>query len=184
MFLERLLEDLFSHWRFVFAQQRTANRARKVAIGLLLGMGRRTITRALCFHGQTEEDWSADYKIFSRSRWDEQALFNGIVPQLVESGYLKRDLVAVAWDDTAVPRSGKRVPGGQWMRDSMGPPFHVNLIWGQRYLQASATVKKSIIKNWRRLGAAWPLHRSREPRDIQSSVTTGEISRSLQCNVE
>ncbi len=140
MFLEQLLEDLSRHWSGVFAQRRTANRATKLALGLLLGMGRRTITRALCFHGQTEQDWSADYKIFSRSPWEEQALFGGIVPQLVEGGYLKTDLVAVAWDDTAVPRSGKRIKGGQWMRDSMGPAFHVNLIWGQRFLQASVLV--------------------------------------------
>jgi hypothetical protein len=140
MFLEHVLEDLSRHWRPVFAQQRSASRALKLAIGLLLGMGRRTITRSLCFHGETEVDWSADYKIFSRSPWEEQALFKEIVPQLVRSGYLKTELVAVAWDDTAVPRSGKRVKGGQWMRDSMGPPFHVNLIWGQRFLQASVLV--------------------------------------------
>lgn len=137
MFLQRLLEDLSTHWKQVFAQGRTTERAVKLAVGLLLGMGRRTITRALCFHGQTQEDWSADYKLFSRSRWDEQALFDGVVPQLVEAGYLKQDLVAVAWDDNSVPRSGKHIKGAQWMRDSMGPPFHVNLIWGQRFLQAS-----------------------------------------------
>ena len=82
-------------------------------------------------------DWTADYRFFSRSLWDEQKLFAEIIPQLVEAGYLKTDLVAVAWDDTAVPRSGKRIPGAQWMRDSTGPPFHVNLIWGQRFLQGS-----------------------------------------------
>ncbi len=92
MFLEHVLEDLSRHWRPVFAQQRSASRALKLAIGLLLGMGRRTITRSLCFHGETEVDWSADYKIFSRSPWEEQALFGGIVPQLVGSGYLKTEL--------------------------------------------------------------------------------------------
>ena len=120
MFLQRVLEDLSRHWRPVFARQASAQRAVKLAIGLLLGMGRRTITRALCFHGQTEEDWSADYKLFSRSPWDEQALFGGIVPQLVGRGYLERDLVAVAWDDTAVPRRGKRIKGGQKETQPLG----------------------------------------------------------------
>jgi hypothetical protein len=69
--------------------------------------------------------------------WDEQALFQEIVPQLVQSGHLKTELAAVTWDDTAVPRSGKHITGAQWMRDAMGPPFHVNLIWGQRFLQGS-----------------------------------------------
>ena len=137
MYLRRVIDDLSIYWEEVFAQQRSKNRAIKLAIGMMLGMGRRTITRALCFHGQTEEDWSADYKLFSRSKWDEQALFGGVVPQLVEADYLNKDLIAVAWDDTRVPCTGKRVSGAQWMRDSMGPPFHVNLVWGQRFLQAS-----------------------------------------------
>lgn len=140
MLLERLLEDLFRCWSSVFSQERTHARAVKLAFGLLLGMGRRTITRALCFHGDDQRDWSADYRLFSRSRWEAPALFKEIVPQLRQAGCLQESLVAIAWDDTGVPRSGKRVPGGQWMRDSMGPPFHVNLIWGQRFLQASVLV--------------------------------------------
>lgn len=137
MLLERYLEDLSRCWSPVFAQKRSELRGMRLAVGLLLGMGRRTITRALCFHGDDQSDWSADYKLFSRSRWDEQALFGEIVPQLAAGGHLESGLVAVAWDDTAVPRSGRRIPGGQWMRDSMGPPFHVNLLWGQRFLQGS-----------------------------------------------
>lgn len=137
LFLECLLDDLFRCWAPVFAQSRSATRAVKLGIGLLLGMGKRTITRSLCFHGEGQQDWSADYKIFSRSKWDQQALFQEAVPQLIESGHLKTELVAVAWDDTAVPRSGKRIAGAQWMRDAMGPAFHVNLIWGQRFLQGS-----------------------------------------------
>jgi len=137
LFLKHLLDDLLRCWTPVFSQDRSSDRAVKLAIGLLLGMGKRTITRSLCFHGEDQQDWSADYKLFSRSPWDEQGLFKEIVPQLVASGHLSTDLVAVAWDDTAVPRSGKKIASAQWMRDSMGPPFHVNLIWGQRFLQGS-----------------------------------------------
>jgi hypothetical protein len=137
MLLERFVIDLTRHWDGVFAQQRSAVRAVTMAVGLLLGVGRRTVTRAICFHGKDQLDWSADYKLFSRSSWDEQELFAQIVPQLMKASYLGREVVAVAWDDTAVPRCGKMVPGTQWMRDSMSPPFHVNLIRGQRFLQAS-----------------------------------------------
>ena len=139
-FLATLLDHLSCFWGPVFSQERSEKRALKLAIGLLCGMGRRTITRALCFHGEDQKEWSANYKLFSRSPWDEQALFNEIVPQLDRNHYLEEDIIAVAWDDTAVPRSGKKIPGGQWMRDAMGPPFHVNLIWGQRFLQSSVLV--------------------------------------------
>ena len=74
LFLERLLDDLFRTWAPVFAQDRSGSRAVKLGIGLLLGVGKRTITRSLCFHGEEQEDWSADYKLFSRSKWCSVAI--------------------------------------------------------------------------------------------------------------
>jgi hypothetical protein len=35
----------------------------------------RTITRAIGFHGNTQKDWSADYKMFSRSPWKPRNFF-------------------------------------------------------------------------------------------------------------
>ena len=49
-FLKCLLDDLFRCCPPVFAQKRSGVRAVKLGIGLLLGMGKRTITRSLCFH--------------------------------------------------------------------------------------------------------------------------------------
>jgi hypothetical protein len=46
-------------------------------------------------------------------------------------------LIAVGVDDTAVPRTGKKIPGAFRQRDSKSPPFHPNLIWAQRFMQAS-----------------------------------------------
>ena len=40
-------------------------------------------------------------------------------------------------DDTKVHKTGKHIPGASWQRDPMSPPFHVNFIWGLRFLQAS-----------------------------------------------
>src|SRR5215469_6930389 len=34
-------------------------------------------------------------------------------------------------------RTGKKVKTAQWLRDPLSPPFHTNLMWGQRFLQAS-----------------------------------------------
>lgn len=74
MLLEKLLE-LLKGWAPAFCQQRTCKRAIALALGLLYGLGRRTLTRALCFHHRQHRDWSADYRLFSRSRWDPKALF-------------------------------------------------------------------------------------------------------------
>jgi hypothetical protein len=59
--LNYLLEQTH-RWTFVFPQQRTLQRAIALAFGILCGMGKRTVTRAISFHGNTQKDWSADYK--------------------------------------------------------------------------------------------------------------------------
>jgi hypothetical protein len=132
--LDYLLEQT-QRWKGVFAQDRSLARALALAFGILCGVGRRTLTRAICFQGNTQKDWSADYKVFSRSPWDPRALFNPIFQQAISDQQLKR--IVVSTDDTRVWRNGKHVPQTQWHRDPLGPPFQVNLRWGHRFLQSS-----------------------------------------------
>jgi len=40
-------------------------------------------------------------------------------------------------DDTLIKKTGKKIAGTAWRRDPLGPPFHTNFIWGQRFLQIS-----------------------------------------------
>ena len=122
-------------WKFVFPQERSFVRAIALAFGILCGVGRRTLTRAISFQGNTQKDWSADYKVFSRSPWQPRALFHPILEQAIQEHQLKR--IVMSTDDTRVWRTGKHVPQTQWHRDPMGPPFQTNLRWGHRFLQAS-----------------------------------------------
>lgn len=122
-------------WSGVFSQARSLERALTVAFGLLCGVGRRTITRAIALQGNTQKDWSADYKVFSRSPWEPQALFTPILQRAIAEHHLER--IVLATDDTRVWRNGKHVPQTQWHRDPNGPPFQTNLRWGHRFLQAS-----------------------------------------------
>ena len=122
-------------WNFVFPQQRSLQRAITLAFGILCGVGRRTVTRAIAFAGNTQKDWSADYKIFSRSPWEPRALFHPILEKAIQEHKLQR--IVISTDDTRVWRNGKHVPQTQWHRDPLGPPFQTNLRWGHRFLQAS-----------------------------------------------
>jgi hypothetical protein len=122
-------------WDFVFPQQRSLQRAIALAFGILCGVGRRTVTRAIAFHGNTQKDWSADYKVFSRSAWQPRALFHPILEHALQEH--PRERIVISTDDTRVWRNGKHVPQTQWHRDPMGPPFQTNLRWGHRFLQAS-----------------------------------------------
>ena len=133
-----LLTCLLEHverWQFVFPQQRSLQRAIALAFGILCGVGRRTLTRAIAFQGNTRKDWSADYKVFSRSPWEPRALFHPILEQAIQEHKLER--IVISTDDTRVWRTGRHVPQTQWHRDPMGPPFQTNLRWGHRFLQAS-----------------------------------------------
>lgn len=134
----KLLDLLFEYtrrWAFVFPQDRSLERALALAFGILCGVGKRTITRAISFQGNAQKDWSADYKVFSRSPWEPRALFHPILEQAIQQHKLSRVVVSI--DDTRVWRNGKHVPQTQWHRDPMGPPFQTNLRWGHRFVQAS-----------------------------------------------
>lgn len=134
----KLLDTLLAftrEWAFVFPQQRTWQRALTLAFGILCGVGRRTLTRAITLHGNAQKDWSADYKVFSRSPWEPRALFHPVLQRAIEQHGLKR--IVLSLDDTRVWRTGKHVPQTQWHYDPMGPPFQTNLRWGHRFLQAS-----------------------------------------------
>ena len=122
-------------WALVFPQERSLQRAIALAFGILCGVGKRTLTRAISFQGNTQKDWSADYKVFSRSPWEPRALFHPVLEQAIQEQGLER--IVLSTDDTRVWRHGQHVPQTQWHRDPMGPPFQTNLRWGHRFLQAS-----------------------------------------------
>lgn len=124
-----------AQWQNIFAQKRSFHRALALAFGILCGVGKRTVTRAISFQGNTQKDWSADYKIFSRSEWEPRALFQPILRQAIREQRLRR--IVLSMDDTRVWRTGKHVPFAQWHRDPMGPAFQTNLRWGHRFLQTS-----------------------------------------------
>ncbi len=122
-------------WSWVFPQERSLQRAMTLAFGLLCGVGRRTLTRAIALQGNTQKDWSADYKVFSRSPWPPRALFHPVMEAAITEHQLQR--IVLSTDDTRLWRNGKHVPHTQWHRDPLGPPFQTNLRWGHRFLQAS-----------------------------------------------
>ena len=135
MNLSQSLRKHLNAWAAVLPQQRSLDRTVALGVGILCGVGKRTITRAIGFHGNTQKDWSADYKMFSRSPWEPRDLFAPILREAIAQHGLKRLIVSV--DDTRVWRTGQHVPFTQWHWDPMGPAFATNLRWGHRFLQAS-----------------------------------------------
>src|SRR5437016_5105235 len=135
MLLPQLHSLLDRGWRLAFPQARTHERAMEHAIASLCVFGRRTISRSLGALGRSDCDWSADYKLFSRGRWPVERLFDPVIDEFLER-YPKGPVVA-AIDDTKLRKTGRKIPGAGWQRDPLSPPFHVNLLYGLRFLQAS-----------------------------------------------
>jgi hypothetical protein len=130
--LETLLER---GWRLAFPSASTHRRAMQHAMALPCVLGRRTITRTLCALGRSEQDWSADYKLFSRCRWRAEQLFQPVLDEHLQR--YPKGPVFVAVDDTKLKKTGRKIPGTSWQRDPLSPPFHVNFLYGLRFLQAS-----------------------------------------------
>jgi hypothetical protein len=130
-------------WTVVFMQQRTFLRAVRQGLGSLLCLGRSTLSRIIWTTGREQNSWSGEYFLHSRAQWDPHALFAPMLREALQ--YCPGRLVAVAVDDTRLKKTGRSIPQAQYHRDPLSPPFHVNLIWALRFLQASVLL---------------PLHRS------------------------
>src|SRR5262249_40998001 len=122
-------------WRSAFPRGRSHKRAIEHAIALPCVFGRRTISRTLGALGRWDRDWSADYKMFSRCRWKPERLFDPVIDEYLER-YPKRPVIA-AVDDTKLRKTGRKIKGASWHRDPLSPPFHMNFMYGLRFLQAS-----------------------------------------------
>ena len=133
MLLNHYRSLLEQGWQPVFAQPRSHQRAIEHALAWPSVLGERTIAGTVVALGRDQQDWSADYKIYSRSPWSSQALFEPVVDDYLQR-YRKGPVVSVI-DDTGLARSGKKVAGASWQRDPLSPPFHLNLRWGQRFIQ-------------------------------------------------
>lgn len=133
-------EELLWEARGTFPQHRTFLRARQLALGFVTTWGRHTISRALCAIHRQFEDWSASYRLFSRSPWNPTDLFRPVLSKCLELTGTS-EMICFALDDTALRKSSKDIPGVSYARDPMSPKFHPNLILGQRFIQTTALLR-------------------------------------------
>jgi hypothetical protein len=138
MSLLREFLAIVEDWRSVFPQPRTFRRGVRQALGSLVCVGRRCLTRIIWTNGGQNRSWSAEYFLHSRCQWEPQQLFQPILQHAL--AYCPQRLVGVAIDDTRLRKTGRSIPQAFYQRDPLSPPFHVNLVLGLRFLQASLLV--------------------------------------------
>ena len=135
MLLEELL-ILLMKLRGTFSQERVFVRVLRQALGVLCTLGRRTVARVLAATGRDQKAWSSDYRLFSRSPWEQKALFIPVIDAVL-AHCPGAGAITLAGDFTHLKKTGTHIPGVTCMRDPMSPPFHVNLIYGLRFFQVS-----------------------------------------------
>jgi hypothetical protein len=130
--------EIAAGWRTVFPQARSFQRAVRQALGSLVCLGRRCLSRIIWANGGQNRSWGAEYFLHSRCEWQPQELFRPILQRALS--YCPGRLVGVAVDDTRLPKTGRCIQQAFYQRDPLSPPFHVNLLLGLRFLQASLLV--------------------------------------------
>ena len=127
--------EIVADWAPSFPQSRTFRRATRQALGALVCVGRRCLSRIIWTQGRQQRSWSSEYFLHSRCRWEPQTLFAGVWRRALL--YCPGRLVGVAVDDTRLRKTGRAIAQARYHRDPLSPPFHVNLMYGLRFLQAS-----------------------------------------------
>ena len=74
--------------------------------------------------------------MYSSERIDPRTVF-APVRQALTSRLRPGQPLVTALDDTRLRKSGRKTHGVRYVRDPLGPPFHVNFIQAQRFLQLS-----------------------------------------------
>jgi hypothetical protein len=137
MKLVKEFDELFSQFAPCFAQDRSYQRARTMAFGQLVTFGRRTISRIICSQDEQDDDWSANYKLYSRNKWQPHSVFSEILKESDHYSNWNKNAIVTAMDDTAIHKTGKKIEPVRTLRDPMSLPYHVNLIKAIRYIQVS-----------------------------------------------
>jgi len=127
---------VWNECREAFRQDRTCQRGLRLALSQLACPGRHTLTGLLYTCGRQFEDWSGDYRLFSRDEWEIRRLFAPIARGLLDFS-APDDPFVVGMDDTLLRKTGTKIPGVAYRRDPLSPAFQVNFVRGQRFLQMS-----------------------------------------------
>lgn len=117
------------------------SRLRAHLLAQLVCLGRHTLTGLLSTNGQLRSDWSADYRLYSQRRIDQDQLFAQI-RRGAQQSLQPEEALTVAMDDSILRKSGRKIPGVGYRRDPLSPPFHVNFVRGMRFVQLSALTRQ------------------------------------------
>lgn len=123
-----------------FVDVRVRRRVVKLAIAMMCAEKPKTITSALQWLGLEDQQWSPVYRALSEAKCSREELFTPILRTAIQLQPHASAPIYAAQDDTLIRKTGRKIPGTSIVRDPLSPPFHPNLVLGQRFLQTSIMV--------------------------------------------
>jgi len=133
--LAALLKLLAAH-RAAFRQERPYRRAVALVFGEVFAFARHTVTQCLLTLGLAEADWTAWYRLFSRSRFDESLLARVLLCQTLPYSPPEQPYTT-GIDSTQAPRTSHKMPGSSWLRAPRTPVFMKGIHRAQRFLHGA-----------------------------------------------
>jgi len=127
------LAVVLSKFRGVFSQKRVFLNACALAVGASLTFARKTMTQIRTLLGREQDDWSADYRLLSRRRFDSKAAGSVTLRQTLVH-VPECDPYCAVIDVTHVHRSSLRMPGTCWTRGHRTARWSAGLERAQRFV--------------------------------------------------
>ncbi len=128
--------DIFAKTKKVFFQKRTSNLFAQHGLANIILPSRKPISQLIQVLGKEQKDWSNHYRLYSQNKWDDKKLFEPIVESLAPE-LNKLSFLPINYDETSIPKGGKKIPGVRLQRDPHSPKFRANFKLALRCGQAS-----------------------------------------------
>lgn len=85
-------------------------------------------------------DWTAVYQLFIHEKRMDIGKFFEVSSEVCLKHLAADQMLVAHMDDTIIRKVGRKVFGTSWRRDPLGPAFHTNFVWGQRFIQISLSM--------------------------------------------
>jgi hypothetical protein len=177
--LDTLLR-LLTAYRPVLRQERLYLRLVHLSLGLVLPLGRQTLSQVLVSVGLGQQDWSAWHRLFNQRRLTPAELQRVLVGQLAEVVPPTAPVLAAVVDGTQLPRSSRTFPGCGFARNLRTPPWKRGIHLAQRYVGISAVLPRSAAGDSRAVPLPWKLLRTAKTTPMGDEPERSEAGGALE----
>jgi hypothetical protein len=133
--VNELVQLLLAH-REAFGQQRVFERVIALVFAEVVVWARHTVTQLLWALGIQNEDWSAWYRLFSRGRFQEEAV-NRVLFRETLRHVAPEDLYVIGGDGVQIWRDSRKMEGTSWLKCPRTPVWRPGIHRAQRFLNGS-----------------------------------------------